>query len=347
MQIFFNPKDIPNFLKRGYLADWIKPLFPNPRHTIYGLGLNDLKIAKKESDANCFILPLTWNYYFQKNKLDSAKEIIKKYEKWNKPILTWLEGDYNYKIPKGTFILFRRGGYQSERLEREYEYPVIIKDPLIFLDLKEIKILTKSKYPKVGFCGLSDKNILFSSFRFIDNLIKKIFLYFMRPYVDLSKPISGTRLRRKVIAKLNSHSGIETNFLIKNSSGGQSINSEKSKLEFWENILTSPYVICSRGAGNFSARFYETLALGRIPVFINTDCILPFDNIINWRNNCVWIEADNIKSVPDILLKFHNNLSEEEFKKIQIQNRELWINRLSFSSFLNTFNENFIKKNSL
>ena len=35
-------------------------------------------------------------------------------------------------------------------------------------------------------------------------------------------------------------------------------------------MLASPYILCVRGAGNYSARFYEALALGRIPVLVNT-----------------------------------------------------------------------------
>ena len=49
-----------------------------------------------------------------------------------------------------------------------------------------------------------------------------------------------------------------------------------SRLEFVNNILGSDYTVCMRGGGNFSVRFYETLSLGRIPVFIDTDCLLPW-----------------------------------------------------------------------
>ena len=56
------------------------------------------------------------------------------------------------------------------------------------------------------------------------------------------------------------------------------------RFEFIRNILSSDYTLCFRGSGNYSLRFYETLCLGRIPLFINTDCKLPFEDEINWRD---------------------------------------------------------------
>ncbi len=49
----------------------------------------------------------------------------------------------------------------------------------------------------------------------------------------------------------------------------------------------SEFCFCPRGTGNFSIRFYETLYYGRIPVIIDTDIILPFENIIEWNKYIV------------------------------------------------------------
>ena len=104
--------------------------------------------------------------------------------------------------------------------------------------------------------------------------------------------------------------------------------------EFYNNIDNTDYTLCVRGTGNFSARFYETLALGRIPIFINTDCILPFDDIIDWKKHVIWIEQNEIADINSIILEFHNSLNLDSFTCIQNNNRQIWEEYFSFPGFI-------------
>ena len=326
-------------MPRNYLSEWVKPLFPKYRHSLYGLEPQDLEICREQSAADAFILPMTWNYYFERGKIQDALKLIKEYKRWDKPIYTWADGDYTYKVPKGYFILFRHNGYQSIRRKHERAYPVIIRAPLEYMGLPRIKILPKVQKPKIGFCGLADRNWFDSSLRAGRSSMFKLVNLISKPYLNLSHPISGTRLRRKVLNLLSKSKEIQTNFHIRYSSGGQKINSRKYILEFWQNMLTSPYTLCVRGAGNYSARFYESLAMGRIPVLVNTDCILPLDNKINWKQHCVIINGRNVDNLAEILTDFHNNLSSNSFNELQKANRELWCSSLTFHGFFHIFSK--------
>ena len=77
--------------------------------------------------------------------------------------------------------------------------------------------------------------------------------------------------------------------------------------------------------------------MGRIPVFINTDCILPLNNQINWENHCVWVESDDYKAIVKKLNFFHERLSKYEFEKLQYSNRKLWADLLTFDGFYHRF----------
>jgi hypothetical protein len=114
-----------------------------------------------------------------------------------------------------------------------------------------------------------------------------------------------------------------------------------TRLEFIKNILDSDYTVCLRGGGNFSVRFYEALSLGRIPIFINTDCILPYDNILDYRRYCVWIEPDEIPYIAEKVVDFHNNLSNKDFRDLQVECRNLWVNWLSRQGFYRNFHRHF------
>lgn len=102
--------------------------------------------------------------------------------------------------------------------------------------------------PKVGFCGLASKS------------------------------------RRKLLRVFEKENRIETNFIIRDKFWGGKAHDASLKKDFDEIMQFNPFILCQRGKGNFSMRFYQTLSAGRIPVLINTDMILPFENEIDWEN---------------------------------------------------------------
>ena len=99
------------------------------------------------------------------------------------------------------------------------------------------------------------------------------------------------------------------------------------------------FIFCMRGAGNFSYRFYETLMMGRIPIFIDTDCVLPFEESINLSDVGLFfkdadIKAGKINLEQEILKYIENN--KNRLTDIQKQNRLLWEKVYSPTGFLNT-----------
>ena len=89
MKFYFPFDELNPLLPRQYLAEWIKPLFPEPRHSIYGLKSKDLEMSETLGDADAFLLPLTWNYYLETGTVTKAIALIKEYNTWRKPVFTW------------------------------------------------------------------------------------------------------------------------------------------------------------------------------------------------------------------------------------------------------------------
>ena len=81
MKVFFKQEILSEKTPRHFLSEWIKPLFPEPRHSLYGLDPLDLEYSQQQSNADAFVLPFTWNYYFDKKKVhiieNGSKRIIK------------------------------------------------------------------------------------------------------------------------------------------------------------------------------------------------------------------------------------------------------------------------------
>jgi hypothetical protein len=75
--------------------------------------------------------------------------------------------------------------------------------------------------------------------------------------------------------------------------------------QYARNMLTCDYALVARGRGNFSFRLYEAMSVGAIPVFIDTDCRLPFDDVIPYRQLFVWVPASDVSSIAGHVARFH------------------------------------------
>lgn len=153
---------------------------------------------------------------------------------------------------------------------------------------------------------------------------------------------------REKYLNLLHNSDITTNFIIRHGFWAPGIDKMIARKEYFDNIENNLFIFCYRGAGNFSYRFYETLMMGRIPILINTDCVIPFENIININDIAIVINEKDIISnntniiniIKDYYIKNKNNLIE-----IQKNNRLIWEQYYSPIGFLNNIIKIMLIKN--
>lgn len=124
------------------------------------------------------------------------------------------------------------------------------------------------------------------------------------PLTDTPKPVVGfcglvSKYRRKIVDEFERHPDIRGNIIRRDSFWGGKPHDPDVIREFGRNLSDSEFMICNRGNGNFSMRFYQTLAAGRIPVLVNTNMVLPFREEINWREFIVFEknERDCVRKV--------------------------------------------------
>mgnify|MGYP001329483912 CR=1 FL=1 len=103
--------------------------------------------------------------------------------------------------------------------------------------------------------------------------------------------------------------------------------------EYLDSFRDSDYIICAAGFGNYSYRLYETLREGRIPVYIDTDELLPCSDVINWRELMVWVPADKVDRTAEYVLDFHSSIHPDEFIQRQYKLREVYNNYLTPAGF--------------
>lgn len=141
-------------------------------------------------------------------------------------------------------------------------------------------------------------------------------------------------IREKAIQVLRKEARIEPNFLLRDNffagvADGLPEEREEARRVFVNNLLGSDYVLCARGKGNFSYRYYETLAMGRIPLLIDTNCRLPYDFEIDYSDIGPIVDEQDLGQISQRLLAFHDQLSSDDFLDLQHRCRQLWLERLS------------------
>ena len=328
--------------QRKYLFDILRPYIPVNKLDSYGITKQNIEFVNSLEESQICLLPMAWNYYVNNNCIEKAKKLIKDANSSEKKILIWTAGDYHLTLPNyNNIIRLSASVYFSNQNFFTIPLPIVINDPLRFLSMDRIMLKKLSIKPIVGFCGQSDKNIIISLMKMI-RLIKNNFKYKLNLSALYSGSIIPPTYKRKLILDIIEKSPIVKSNFIRRSRylGGEYSDKKKIEIirkEFYDNIISSDYTICIRGTGNFSARFYETLALGRIPVFINTDCRLPFDNVINWKKHLIWIEEDEIYNLEEKINDYHQSLTIEKYYDIQKKNRKIWNKYFRFSGFFNEF----------
>jgi len=167
--------------------------------------------------------------------------------------------------------------------------------------------------------------------------------YFTGKYIEdplLSIGYCGHAMhnRKEIILNLYK-SDIKCNFILRKGFWAPGIDKLTARNQYFGNMETNIFIFCHRGAGNFSYRFYETLMMGRIPILFNTDCVLPFDNIINYQKHCLIIEQKDYKIAPQIIIDYFNK-NKDNLLNIQKNNRKLWEEYLSPLGFIKTLSKN-------
>lgn len=298
-------------------------------------------------DADFAVLPFDWSYVIHnKNNRDLAIQFAKIVQKAGKKIVIFFWNDSDDEVPIENAAIFRTSFYRSSRKNNEYAMPCWSEDFVKYIG-GSTQIQIKKTKPFIGFCGSADaKEEMSLKWKIKEILLRTRQLSF--DYTELSNP--GTILRADALNKLLSNPEVETNFIIKKTFFGGSCppNKEvnyalmqKSRSEYVKNMVESDYTFCCRGKGNFSYRLYETLSCGRIPVFVDTDCVLPYDFLIDYSKYFVWINQKDIDQIAEKVIEFHKTLSAEEFIALQQSCRKLWEDYLSPEGFFANFHKHF------
>jgi hypothetical protein len=251
-------------------------------------------------------------------------------------VFCWNDSSEPLDLPVADTIVFRTAVDRSRRRSNEFVIPTFHEDFVEKYFGGTLPLREKTASPTVSFCGRAKpKEKLLQTLRSTargirDSLLRKPRSY---PYGEL---------RNRAMSVLRRHGGVECRFetftrffgdLGDNAHGADVLARVAARQRYVRSLEESDYVLCVRGAGNFSMRLYETLCLGRIPLIVDTDSVFPFEESLRWNELGVIVPRREIGALARRLADFHQSLTAAEFQRLQGQCRQAWLSHLSPHGF--------------
>ena len=294
------------------------------------------------SEADIAVLPTPWKFV-RDNEIahNQAIQFAEKANQAGKKVVVFFAGDWLEEVPIKNSIIFRTSFFRSNRKPNEFAMPAWSQDFLEKYLNSQLITRQKQAKPTVGFCGYAPPYGLSFSSRKLKEIIRC-----GASIVGITRRFpskSGHTSRARALYALSKSPLVETNFSVRDhfafANGGSLLPGGQANLvgqfrqEFMQNMVDSDYILCTRGLGNYSLRLYEALSCGRIPVFIDTNCVLPYDFAIEWKKYCVWVDESELPLIAQKVAEFHDKLSPQEFVDLQYECRKLWEQWLSPEAF--------------
>jgi hypothetical protein len=246
-------------------------------------------------------------------------------------------------------VAFRTSLRRSARVANEFAQPAWADDLLQAFGAGRVSVRRKRARPTVTFCGYAPPNGVPVGWPWIKERARAALGPGLAQRLGVS---TFMRVRARAIDVLRSSSLVDSSFVFRNGivaddrgGTGPYNGSFDYRGEFVENVLLGDYVLCTRGWGNFSFRLYEILCLGRIPLFVDTDCVLPADDAIDWKSICVWVPEPDLDRLPSLVLSHYDGMSDGEFAEQQRLCRQVWETVLSPHGFFRYLQRWLLRRN--
>ena len=308
----FVADEIPS-VKKNFFSSADKQLDFKPTFDL----ISQLNISKSILDSDFVLVPHDWIYI--KNNSSYKKYLISLSK--SAPLLLANSGDISPSCSLPNTLQLRTFLHPNELSHRKIIFPYPAKH-------QNFKIRTWKPIPQISFIGFVPKMSLGSltskSRSFLHSPVKSS--------VYLNRKLAVKKLKRlkhefEIVCTERS-----TFTLLP---GNQNSNLIQ---EYQENLSQSDYILCPRGFGNVSIRFYETLSSGATPLLIESGTKLPELNDNNfWHSNILLLKlfsnwTEKIWQDWEYLGKGDNYLSRQ-LRNEQVFSSELYIQKYAEKMF--------------
>lgn len=303
------------------------------------IGASHFRIVSGK-EADFFVLPFDWRYTTQavarteqaaESARTAAQRLSDQAADLGKKLIVFYVGDTEEELPLPNAVVFRTSLRRGLR-PNEFAMTVFFED---FVGQKlgsDLPLRPKLHHPSVGFRG-------FAGYRLMPDV--SVSRKARRALRWVRDGLPTPTVRERAMVRLRAHPSVETDFFLGEHGSGRESYGPLARDAFHRNLINTDYMLCARGMGNWSIRFYETLASARIPLFVDTECGLPLDFETNYKDYCVWVDSEHLDGVGEQLVAFHDDLDDASFRDLQRACRRIWEEQLTPEGFFSNFHKHF------
>lgn len=266
-----------------------------------------------------------------------GKSVIQETQKlaleYSKPFGVFSNSDLIVNPGVESLYIFTPGSYRS--FKNQVELPAVLPyDPVL-------RWMEDGWYPQdrvsVGFCGQATQNPLKTIKDFLTvekHRLKKSMG--QSPFLHIPRFLPAYQ-RGLLLHSVSKSKLIQTDFILRSHyKGGASSREDSLRVEkdFYQNIASNLFTLCIRGMGNYSVRFYQTLAMGRIPVLIDTDSLLPFSGHLDYMDLIVSVPYAQRFRTDQYIVSYLKGKTPEDLREIQRRCRNLWLENFQVNGML-------------
>lgn len=304
------------------IAEWT----PEGRLVLSSLGKENFVQVNSPEDADWILIPIFLSGLVNEAGYSYLKEVSELSKKHKKPLGLFSNSDLIVDPRVSNYHLFTPGAYSTDK--RLIELPALLPiDPVSKYFEGNLAPLGKKEKPTLGFCGQATAN----GFKTAKDLFLLLRLKFSKrigksPYLTIPMFLPAYE-RYRLLENLEKSSKIKTDFVyrMKYRAGAHTAEDKlKVEREFYQNIRDNMFTLCLRGMGNYSVRFYQTLAMGRIPVLVDTESKVPFEEYIPEKGFYLRVPYKERNRIDQFLEDFIEKKSEEELIQLQLTCRKVW-----------------------
>lgn len=326
----------PAWQGRGMHTPFLNPWWGNPfaesslftkqLFDAYSFDTRCYNITDNLHRADMVLAPYP-HAWFMRHDNALFDECIRTAREANLPILVDGMGDIEYPINAQNAYVLRCSGYHFLPERGRIDIPHFADDLLERCRGGKLEVRSKEEgKPVVGFAGWAT----LSPVQHLRTVIKELPVR-LRGIVDtryractkgvLWRAKSIQLLARSPLVTLYARSRTSFSGSSKTAEGDQRALRE----QMVDTIVQSDYALDVRGDANNSARLFEILSLGRIPVIVDTERNFPFSDKVDYSSFALIVDFRDIKKLPERIAEFHRDVSPERFVEMQKNARDAYV----------------------
>jgi hypothetical protein len=286
--------------------------------------ISKINLTNYVSQADYVLVPHSWRNIMKNHAylsyLNQLSEDI--------PILIVNSGDVSPRCTLNNKLELRTFIHPWENLNRKIVLPYPVKG-------KQFTIKSWKPRPRISFIGYIPKLGPGSLFgENVQGLLKPI-----KSSVYLNRNIAAFRLK-KLKSKFDVFFQARSTF----TAFASNPNLEKLVSEYDKDLSLSDYVLCPRGAGNVSMRFFETLSSGATPLLIKSGGQFPIlreDEF--WNNNVINLGLFE-NWVDKISMDWAHLGIGKNYENRQLQNHMVFLEQLKFDVYLEKLFSKYLRR---